>query len=106
VTIQFDKFCYFSRVALEFIHQMQSKALMCWDASNSQALPVFNVGVVFINECVISGEPSDQVDVAIAQIRSIVSGLSPPSNDLHVFPLRTYFLLIQVIVDSITDATG
>jgi cytoplasmic tRNA 2-thiolation protein 2 len=86
---------------------MQSKALMCWDASNSQALPVFTVGVAFINECAISGEPLDQVDAAVAQMRSIVSGLSPPSKDLHILPIENVFPSdSRKLVDSIADATG
>ncbi|XP_078178335.1 adenine nucleotide alpha hydrolases-like superfamily protein [Carex rostrata] len=92
-----------SRVALEFIHEMQSKALICWDASNSQALPVFTVGVVFIEECAITGKPSDQV----GQIRSIVSSLSPPSKDLHIVPIENVFPSdLRKLVNSINDATG
>ncbi|KAF3333885.1 cytoplasmic tRNA 2-thiolation protein 2 [Carex littledalei] len=92
-----------SRVALEFIHEMQSKALISWDASNSQALPVFTVGVVFIEECAISGKPSDQV----GQIRSIVSSLSPPSKDLHIVPIENVFPSdLRKLVNSINDATG
>lgn len=80
---------------------------MCWDTSNSQALPVFTVSVVFINECAISGEPSGQVDVAVSQIRSIVSGLSPPSKDLHIVPIENVFPSDSCkLVDSINDATG
>lgn len=82
---------------------MQSKALICWDASNSQALPVFTVGVVFIEECAISGKPSDQVE----QIRSIVSSLSPPSKDLHIVPIENVFPSdLRKLVNSINDATG
>ncbi|KAJ3685526.1 hypothetical protein LUZ61_014690 [Rhynchospora tenuis] len=96
-----------SRVALEFIHEMQSKALACWDASNSQALPVFTVGVVFMEESNISDELSDQADVAIDQIRSIVSRLSPPSKDLHIVPIESLFSSdLTKLVGSISDATG
>ena len=86
---------------------MQSKALVYWDASNSQALPVFTVGVVFIEECAISAKPSDQVDVAVAQIKSIVSNLSPPSKDLHIVPIDNVFPSdLRKLVNSISDATG
>jgi len=102
------------RVALQFIHEMQCKALKSWDASKSQALPVFGVDVAFIDESVLSLNPSHEVDQAIEDIRSIVSDLGPPHKELHITPIESIYSLecmegrnrLKELLLAITDATG
>lgn len=103
-----------SRVALQFIHEMQYKALKSWDASRSQALPVFGVGVAFINESIVSLNQSREVDQTIEEIRSTISDLDPPCKQLHVVPIEDVYSLDSVegknklkeLLLTITDATG
>ncbi|WOK97058.1 hypothetical protein Cni_G05766 [Canna indica] len=103
-----------SRVALQFIHEMQCKSLESWDASKSQALPVFSVGVVFIDESIISVNPSNDINKTIEEIRPIVSPLSPPHKDLHVATIENICSMncndgktkLKKLLDSVPDATG
>jgi len=101
------------RVALQFIHEMQCKALKSWDASKSQALPVFGVGVAFIDESMLSLNPCHEVDQAIEEIRSIVSDLGPHKK-LHITPIESIYSLermegrnrLKELLLTITDVTG
>ncbi|XP_072988448.1 cytoplasmic tRNA 2-thiolation protein 2 isoform X1 [Typha latifolia] len=103
-----------SRVALQFIHEMQSKALKSWDASNSQALPVFGVGVAFIDEGVLSLKPSHEVDMAVEDIRSIASSVLPAHKEIHIRPIEDIYSMdseagrgrMNQLVDMINDPTG
>ncbi|GJM95304.1 hypothetical protein PR202_ga12021 [Eleusine coracana subsp. coracana] len=81
-----------SRVALQFIHEMQAKAIQSWETSNSQALPVFGVGVAFVDESgVLSPKPKHEVERAVQDIRSIVSSLSPGEKAVHIASLGDMF---------------
>jgi cytoplasmic tRNA 2-thiolation protein 2 len=42
------KICYFFRVALQFVHDLQERADKNFEASRDRSLPMFGVGVVFI----------------------------------------------------------
>ncbi|XP_008792676.1 cytoplasmic tRNA 2-thiolation protein 2 [Phoenix dactylifera] len=103
-----------SRVALQFVHEMQGKSLKNWDASKSQALPVFGVGVAFIDESIFSHNPSDETEKAIEEIRSVVSNLTPPHKELHIIPIENICSLssengrsrLNELLEMITDATG
>ncbi|KAK1276625.1 Cytoplasmic tRNA 2-thiolation protein 2 [Acorus gramineus] len=78
-----------SRVALQFVHEMQCKAQKNFDASRDRALPVFGVGVAFIDESSVSSINSDEVREAIREIGAIVSVLAPPVKELHVGVLES-----------------
>ncbi|KAL5226200.1 hypothetical protein ABZP36_012839 [Zizania latifolia] len=103
-----------SRVALQFIHEMRSKAIESWDASNSQALPVFGVGVAFVDESVLCSKPKQEIDMAIEDIKSIVSSLSVGIKAMHITPLEDVFSMaskdgegrLREVVDMIDDDTG
>ncbi|KAG1368582.1 cytoplasmic tRNA 2-thiolation protein 2 [Cocos nucifera] len=102
-----------SRVALQFVHEMQGKSLKSWDASKSQALPVFGVGVAFIDDSIFSLNPSDETEKAIEEIRSVVSNLTP-HKELHVIPIQNICSLspengrsrLNELLEMISDATG
>jgi cytoplasmic tRNA 2-thiolation protein 2 len=78
-------------VALQFTHEMQSKAIQSWEASNSQALPVFGVGVAFIDETTLSPKPKGETERAVEDIRSILSSLSPGEKAVHIASLGGTF---------------
>ena len=102
------------RVALQFIHEMQSKAIQSWETSNSQALPTFSLGVAFVDESVLSVRPGHEIDTAIEDIKSIVSSLSPGDKQLHVAPLEDVIssgsddkaARLKELVGVINDETG
>ena len=102
------------RVALQFIHEMQSKAIQSWETSNSQALPAFRLGVAFVDESVLSVRPGHEIDTAIEDIKSIVSSLSPGDKQLHVAPLEDVIssgsddkaARLKELVGVINDETG
>ncbi|KAK2653152.1 hypothetical protein Ddye_013008 [Dipteronia dyeriana] len=103
-----------SRVVLQFVHEMQQHARKNFDASKDRSLPVFGVGVAFIDESAYHSVPSYEIDKAIEEIRSIISNLDPPAKQLHVVPIENVFSLdsldgrerLKTLVDSISDATG
>ncbi|KAK3140107.1 hypothetical protein QOZ80_5AG0395960 [Eleusine coracana subsp. coracana] len=104
-----------SRVALQFIHEMQAKAIQSWETSNSQALPVFGVGVAFVDESgVLSPKPKHEVERAVQDIRSIVSSLSPGEKAVHIASLGDMFTSgsedgvgkLREVVGMIGDETG
>lgn len=79
-------------MALQFIHEMQAKAIQSWETSNSQALPAFGVGVAFLDECsVLSPKPKHETDRAVEDINSIVSSLSPGEKAVHIASLGDLF---------------
>lgn len=103
-----------SRVALQFIHEMRSKAIESWDASNSQALPVFGMGAAFVDESILSSKPRHEVELAIEDIKSIVSSLLPADKAMHIAPLEDVFSTESVdgegrlreLVGMVDDDTG
>ncbi|CAN6352189.1 unnamed protein product [Urochloa humidicola] len=102
-----------SRVALQFIHEMQSKAIQSWETSNSQALPVFGVGVAFVDESALSARSEDETEMAIGDIKSIVSSLSLGDKKVHVAPLEDVFsgsddkvARLKEVAGMIGDETG
>ncbi|KAF7070713.1 hypothetical protein CFC21_076190 [Triticum aestivum] len=103
-----------SRVALQFIHEMRSKAIESWDASNSQALPVFNVGAAFVDESVLLSKPECEVEQATEDIKSLVSSLLPGDKAMHIASLDYVFSSeskdgkgrLRELVGMITDDTG
>uniref|UniRef100_A0A0E0MP49 Cytoplasmic tRNA 2-thiolation protein 2 n=1 Tax=Oryza punctata TaxID=4537 RepID=A0A0E0MP49_ORYPU len=103
-----------SRVALQFIHEMRSKAIESWDASNSQALPVFGIGVAFVDESIMYSKLKHEIEMAIEDMRSIASSLSTGVKALHIVPLEDVFSTesedgegrLREAVDMIGDDTG
>ncbi|GMP97462.1 hypothetical protein CsSME_00045706 [Camellia sinensis var. sinensis] len=73
-----------SRVALQFVHEMQCKAQKNFDASRDRSLPVFGVGVAVVDESAIYPVPSHQLDEAIEDMKLIVSNLAPPRKEFHI----------------------
>ncbi|KAL5998205.1 hypothetical protein ACLOJK_009143 [Asimina triloba] len=104
-----------SRVALQFIHEMQSKAQKNFDASRDKSsLPVFGVGVALVDESAISTVPSLEVGKAIEEIRSMVSRLVPPAKELYIAPIESVYSLdsgerrgrFNELLDTVNDVTG
>ncbi|CAL4970397.1 unnamed protein product [Urochloa decumbens] len=103
-----------SRVALQFIHEMQSKAIQSWETSNSQALLAFGLGVAFVNESALSARPEHETEMATGDIKSIVSSLAPGDKKVHVAPLEDVFssgsedkaARLKEVVGMIDDETG
>lgn len=103
-----------SRVALQFTHEMQSKSQKNFDASPDRALPVFGVGVAFIDEKAISAVSSDDFDRAIEKMKLIVSDLAPPVKQFHVVPAEAIYSLkagdakdrLNELINSVSDVTG
>lgn len=108
-----DIFC---RVALQFTHEMQLKSQKNWDASKDQQqpLPVFGVGVAFIDERAFYSANNSEIDEAIEEIRLTVSTLFPPAKQLYVEPIEKLFSLdliegrarLRKLLDTIDDPTG
>jgi cytoplasmic tRNA 2-thiolation protein 2 len=102
------------RVALQFVHEMQNKSQKNFDASRDRSLPVFGVGVAFIDESSIVPVPSHEIDKAIQEIRLIVSNLAPPRKELHVVPIENICSSnssdgrdrLKSLLDVVSDATG
>lgn len=103
-----------SRVALQFVHDMQYKAQRNLDASRDKLYPVFGVGVAFIDERLATSIPSQDLDNAIQDIRSIVLSLAPPTKKLHIVPIQSVLTSdheggrnrLNELLDTLTDATG
>ncbi|TVU49393.1 hypothetical protein EJB05_00701 [Eragrostis curvula] len=104
-----------SRVALQFIHEMQSKAIQSWETSNAQALPAFGVGVAFVDESsILSPKTKHEIESAFEDIRSIVSSLSPGEKAVHIASLGDLFASesedgvgrLREVVGMIGDETG
>lgn len=101
-------------MALQFVHELQQRAQKNFDASKDRSLPVFGVGVVFVDETAYYPVPSSEIANAIQEIKLIVSNLSPPTKELHVIPIESIFCSNQCdrrerfkkLVDSVSDATG
>ncbi|XP_042401661.1 cytoplasmic tRNA 2-thiolation protein 2-like [Zingiber officinale] len=103
-----------SRVALQFVHEMQKKSLESWDASKSQSLPVFGVGVAFVDESISSVIPSPELGRIFKHIKLIVSSLVPGHKDLHIAPIEDVCSMgsddgttrLNKLLNSVSDATG
>jgi cytoplasmic tRNA 2-thiolation protein 2 len=83
------KICYFFRVALQFVHDLQERAYKNFEASRDRSLPVFGVGIVFIDESSVFPIPSHEMEEAVEVVNLIVSSLAPPRKELHFVPIET-----------------
>ncbi|KAK9921982.1 hypothetical protein M0R45_030471 [Rubus argutus] len=103
-----------SRVALQFVHEMHNKAQKNFDASRDRSLPVFGVGVAFIDESTVYSVPSNETDKAVEDIRFIVENLAPPTKRLHVVPIESVYSSdsgdcrerLKQLLDAVKDVTG
>lgn len=80
-------------MALQFVHEMQEKAQKNFDASacRERVLPVFGVGVVYIDETIIYPEASNDIAKAITEMKLIVSNLAPPVKQFFVVPTERIY---------------
>lgn len=107
---------FISRVALQFVHEMQQKSQKNFDASRERerVLPVFGVGVAYIDETAIHPVPSDDFDKAIDDMEFVVSSLAPPEKQFLVVPTESIYSRdlaagkdrLTKLVNAITDVTG
>ncbi|KAI3471602.1 hypothetical protein Pfo_028252 [Paulownia fortunei] len=103
-----------SRVALQFVHEMQQKAQKNFDASRERVLPVFGVGVTCIDETTMYPVPSNDYDRAINEMELIVSSLAPPAKQFFVVPTESIYSpdfaagrhLLTKLVVAVSDVTG
>uniref|UniRef100_I1JND1 Cytoplasmic tRNA 2-thiolation protein 2 n=1 Tax=Glycine max TaxID=3847 RepID=I1JND1_SOYBN len=103
-----------SRVALQFVHDMQERAQRNFDASRDRSLPVFGVGVVFIDESAVLPIPSNEMEEAVEVVSEVVSSLAPPRKELHIVPIETVYSSdsgdgkerITKVVNTVIDPTG
>ncbi|XP_030518400.2 cytoplasmic tRNA 2-thiolation protein 2 isoform X2 [Rhodamnia argentea] len=103
-----------SRVALQFVHDMQYKAQKNFDASRDRSLPVFGVGVAFIDESTGYPITSSEMDRVLGDMKLMVSQLSPPTKELHIFPVHSVYSegsrdsreRLKELLDRVSDATG
>ncbi|WOG91005.1 hypothetical protein DCAR_0310253 [Daucus carota subsp. sativus] len=103
-----------SRVALQFVHEMQVKSQKNFDASRDRSLPVFGVGVAFVDESAFHTLPSHELDKEIEEIKLIVDELSPPTKAFHVIPIESICLSnsnsakdnLNELLNAVSDKTG
>ncbi|KAL7138480.1 hypothetical protein ABFS83_10G166900 [Erythranthe nasuta] len=105
-----------SRVALQFVHEMQQKAQKNFDATKSteRVLPVFRVGVAYIDETTVYPVPSNDFDRAVNEMELIVSSLAPPEKQFFVVPTESIYSTdfaaerdrLTKLVDAVSDVTG
>lgn len=99
---------------MQFVHELQHKAQKNFDASRDRSLPVFGVGVAFIDESSTFSVPSDEVAKAIQDVRLIVSNLTPPTKELHIVSIDSIFSSdfsngsdrLTKLLDAVSDVTG
>ncbi|XP_021724136.1 cytoplasmic tRNA 2-thiolation protein 2-like [Chenopodium quinoa] len=103
-----------SRVALQFVHEMQDKAQKNFEKSRDRSLPVFGVGVVYIDESSARRVPTAEADAAIQHIKAVVSDLAAPEKTLHIAPLESIYDLnpadgrerLRMLLETMSDNTG
>ncbi|RYR01395.1 hypothetical protein Ahy_B06g080263 isoform B [Arachis hypogaea] len=103
-----------SRIALQYVHDLQERAQKNFDACRDRSLPVFGVGVVFIDESAVVPIPSGEMDEAVGFVSSVVSCLAPPKKELHVVPIETIYSSdssdgkerLLKILNAVSDPTG
>ena len=93
---------------------MQNRAQKNFDASKDRSLPVFGVGVAYIDESAVCSVLSCEIAKGIEEMKQIVSSLSLPAKELHVVPIESVFSLesndgkdqLGKLLESVIDATG
>ncbi|XP_011078907.1 cytoplasmic tRNA 2-thiolation protein 2 [Sesamum indicum] len=103
-----------SRVALQFVHEMQHKSQKNFDASRDRSLPVFGVGVAYIDESIIFPIPSNDFDSGLDEMKLIVSSLAPPAKQFFVVPTESIYSpdcaagrdQLTKLASAVNDVTG
>ncbi|CAK9279109.1 unnamed protein product [Sphagnum jensenii] len=102
-----------SRVALEFLREIRSKAQSDKDASRDHrsGLTVFGLGVVFVNEATVLQVSSADAQLVEDKISSIVCTGSPRLETLHIARLEDVFKnelsqRLRALLESVQDMTG
>ncbi|XP_027069569.1 cytoplasmic tRNA 2-thiolation protein 2 isoform X2 [Coffea arabica] len=103
-----------SRVALQFVHEMQMKAQKNFDASRDRSLPVFGVGVAFIDESSSISIPAEKFSQAVEEMRLVVSNLAPPVKEFHVVSTESIYSSdsnngrnrLKDLLNAVADVTG
>lgn len=93
---------------------MQHKAQKNFDASRDRSLPVFGVGVAFIDESAYYPVPSHEFDEAVEDMKLIVDNLVPPRKDFHVVPIESICSSdssdgrdkMKELLNAVSDTTG
>ncbi|CAA3011915.1 cytoplasmic tRNA 2-thiolation 2 [Olea europaea subsp. europaea] len=93
---------------------MQHKAQKNFDASRDESLPVFGVGVAYIDERAIFTVPSHDFDRAIDEMKLIVSNLAPPVKHFQILPTESIYssdtgarrLRLMELINAVSDVTG
>lgn len=99
---------------MQFVHEMHSKAQKNFDACRDRSLPVFGVGVAFVDESSVYSVPSNETDKVIGDVRLIVENLAPPSKELYIVPIESVYSSdsgdgrerLKKLTDAVGDATG
>lgn len=102
-----------SRVALEFVKEIQSKAQRDSDASRDSVLHVFHVGVAFVDESTALLVDSHEARQLIEEIKFIVSGRANPGEQTHIVPIESIWSdaadnkeKLLDLLGSVHDTTG
>ncbi|CAL1385672.1 unnamed protein product [Linum trigynum] len=103
-----------SRVALQFVHEMQQRAQKNYEASKDRSLPVFGVGVAFVDESSVCSISKDGVEEAIQEMKSTVSKLAPPVKQFHVVSSASLYSSgssdekdrLKKLIGAVDDVTG
>lgn len=103
-----------SRVALEFIQEIQSKAQRDLDASKDNILRIFQFGVAFVDESAALQLSFREACQVIEGIKSIVSDKVHQQEDLHIVPIESIWSTdgsdkkqkLLDLLENVQDTTG
>lgn len=90
------------------------KAQKNFAASRDRSLPVFGVGVAFVDETAAFAVDSHEIVHKIEEMQLIVSNLGPPVKQFHAVPTRIIYSSdstneadrLKELLDVISDVTG
>lgn len=93
---------------------MQEKSQKNFDASRDRSLPVFGVGVAYIDESIIVPAASNDLKQAVNDMELIVSSLAPPEKQFFVVPTQNIYSpdcaggkdQLTELVAAVSDVTG
>jgi len=95
-----------SRVALEFVKEIQSKAQRDSDASRDSILHVFHVGVAFVDESTALLVDSHEACQLIEEIKFIVSGKENLGEQTHIVPIESIWSDAADCKEKLLDLLG
>lgn len=90
------------------------KAQKNFDASRDRLLPVFGVGVAFVDESAAFAVDSHEIVQKIEEVQLIVSNLGPPVKQFHAVPTGSIYSSdstnekdrLKELLGVISDVTG